>query len=474
MTRCMHAPRARALVAAAALVVLALLTLLILTLAPPARAASLPLVWSAEYKARANDVYKAVATAPGGAVYAAGYAKAGASGNNGLLLLAKYVDAGSSGTREWVRNLQLNGARAEKVAVDARGNVIVAGTSNLSAVSDIVVLKYSSAGVLKWRTSYDGPDHRGDYVTGLALDARGNALVVGASFAEGTGRDYVTLKVRADGSRAWARRYAGPGFYDEARSVAVDSAGSVYVTGNSRARPDVPGSLGAFRAVTIKYSRGGARLWLASTGRRRQAGGAAVMVSPNGRDVVVSGWREVPGECATSNVFFLEYDASSGKAAWMRTIVTGVGDVAGAAAAGMDASGAPIAAGPNQTVGVAVGYLAGVSASGGDAWESSFASPFTNPSYAEFEDVAVSPGGAILAGGYAQAAPWDYEGPQPTVILVRYSPGWPVTAPLDYVGSGDATSQGRCTAVALGEDGKYAVGQKAGAGGHLDAVLVKF
>ena len=205
--------------------------------------------------------------------------------------------------------------------------------------------------MLKWRAFYDGPVHRDDYVKDLALDARGNALVVGASLGKGTGRDYVTLKVRADGSRAWARRYAGPDFYDEARSVAVDAAGSVYVTGNSRGRPDVPGRVGAPRAVTIKYSRGGAQLWLASSGRRRQAGGAAVMVSPDAKGVVVSGWREVPGECWTSNVFFVKYDASNGKVAWMRTIVTDEGANAGAAAAGMDASGAPIAAGSNDTSG---------------------------------------------------------------------------------------------------------------------------
>jgi hypothetical protein len=469
MTRSMRTLPVRALPAATVLVILALLTFLILTLAPPAHAALLPLVWSAEYKASANDVFNAVATAPGGVVYAAGYAKASARGNNGLLLLAKYVDAGSSGTREWVRTLQLNGARAEKVAVDARGDVIVAATSNLSAVSDIVVVKYSSAGVLKWRTSYDGPDHRGDYVTDLALDARGNALVVGASFSKGTGRDYVTLKVRADGSRAWLRRYAGPYFYDEPRGVAVDPAGNVYVTGSSRREHT------GYRAVTIKYSPRGARLWLASSGQRWQASGGDLLVSPDAQGVVVTGWRIVPAECWTANLFFARYVASSGKLAWMRTIGS-ASDNSGPAALGMDASGAPIAAGSNNPSGDIVGYLAGVSASGGDGWQSSFASAFTNPSLAEFADVSVSPAGAVLAGGYTQAAPWDgdFEDPMPTVFLVRYSPGWPITAPLDYVGPGSATSLGRCTAVAVGSGGSYAVGQQAGAGGHLDAVLMKF
>lgn len=461
----------------AAVLILALLTFLILTLAPPAHAASLPLVWSAEYQARANDVYNAVATAPGNVVYAAGHAKSRASGRTGLLLLAKYVDAGSTSTREWVRTLQMNGAGADEVAVDARGNVIVAGTSNLAQVgrSNIVVLKYSPAGALKWRAVYDGAEHRDDYVTDLALDARGNALVVGASYGKGTGRDYVTLKVRANGTRAWARRYAGPDFYDEARSVAVDPAGSVYVTGDSRRRPDVPGRAGPNRAVTIKYSAGGKRLWLAIVGQRRNAGASAIMVSPDARGVVVSGWRDIPAEWVTVNQSFVKYDASSGKVVWMRMISGGAESNLWPAAAAMDASGAPIAAGLSNPPGI-VGYLGGVSSSGGDAWQSSFASAFSDFGWAEFADVAVSPGGAVLAGGYTQAAPWDgdFEDPMPTAFLVRYSPGWPITAPLDYVGPGGATSLGRCTAVAIGAGGSYAVGQQTGAGGHLDAVLVKF
>ena len=476
MTRSMRTLPVRALPAATVLVILALLTLLILTLAPPAHAAPLPLVWSVEYKASTNDAYKAAVTAPGGVVYAAGYARSKANGRTGVMLLAKYVDVGPSATREWVRTLGLNGARADKVAVDARGDVIVAGTANLAnrGHSNVFVLKYSPAGVLKWRASCNAPVHRDDYVTDLALDARGNALIVGASVGKGTGRDYITLKVRANGSRAWARRYAGPDVYDEARGVAVDPAGSVYVTGNSRRRPAVPGRSGPPRTVTIKYSSSGARLWLAVVGQRRPASGSAVMVSPDAQGAIVFGWRYLPGTSEQENLFFVKYAASSGKVVWMRTISNGPDSTEEPAAAGMDASGAPIAAGMSNPSGAIEGYLAGVSSSGGDAWQSSFASAFDDPGWAQFDDVAVGPEGAVLAGGYTQAAAWDFDGPQPTAFLVRYSPGWPITAPLDYVGPGSATGQSRCTAVAIGAGGRYAVGQQAGAAGDLDAVLVKF
>ena len=86
-------------------------------------------------------------------------------------------------------------------------------------------LKVSPTGKVLWRTTYDGPAHRLDYVNDLALDANGNAVVVGASNGRGTGRDYVTMKVRSNGSRAWAKRYAGPDSFDEARGVAVSGSG---------------------------------------------------------------------------------------------------------------------------------------------------------------------------------------------------------------------------------------------------------
>ena len=199
-------PRVRAPLLAMAVLLLALAAG---DLAPAARAASLPVVWSDAYGTGARDGFTAVATGPDGAVYAAGFKGARVSGHNGKLLLAKYVDSGSTMTRAWVRmytRAGITGASASKVAVDPAGDVIVVGTLGVPSLtgkgSDIVVLKYSPAGDLKWKTTYDGPAHRDDYVKGLALDAHGNAVVVGASVGIHTGRDYVTLKVPAGGSRA--------------------------------------------------------------------------------------------------------------------------------------------------------------------------------------------------------------------------------------------------------------------------------
>jgi hypothetical protein len=449
----------------------ALAVLLILLAAPAANALPLPLVWSAEYATSTNDGFNAVATAPDGVVYAAGYARANASGRSGLMLLAKYADAGSSSQRQWVRTLQLNGGAANEVAVDPRGNVIVAATSNLSASgrSGIIVLKYSPAGVLKWSAFYDGPVHRDDYVNDLALDSRGNALIVGASVGEGTGRDYITLKVRADGTRAWARRYAGPEVFDEARGVAVDPHGNVYVTGWSNDKDRTR------RAHTICYSPGGAERWSVRDATRRSWSGAAdVMVSsaPGARGVVITGYQGAHG--GRELLMFAKYSASSGKVIW-KTILPDSAQATEPHAGAIDGAGAPIAAGMSNADGIQ-GHIAGVSAGGGDAWHSVLTSGFTDPGEAEFDALAAGSGGAILAGGWTQAAKpskklWDYI---PSAFAVRYSPGWPIVAPLDYVGPGSATTRSRCNAVAIGTHGMYAVGEQTNASGDLDAVLLKF
>jgi len=462
--------------------------LLSLAVASAANALPLTAVWSDHYGATANDGFDAVATSPAGAVYSAGFTnapgttKAPGSSDGGQLLLVKYVDSGATMSRQWVRTFALRGvtgASASKVAVDSVGNVIVAGTLGVPDLrgkgSDIVVLKYSPAGALLWKTTYDGPGHREDYVNGLALDAHGSALVVGASVGKGRSRDYVTIKVRPNGSRAWVRRYAGPGGFDEARGVAVDAAGNCYVTGWSNGKPTVPKS-GMRRTLTVSYTPAGAQRWIATVGRRHSWSGAAAVMLSNVRGasgVIISGYL---GDWASGNenLMFVKYDPASGKAMWKRILANGATTEPHAAA--IDGSGAPIAAGMSNRPGGIQGYLAGVSANGGNAWHSAFSSKFGNPGGAEFDALAVGSGGSVLAGGWAQSAepPSDLFSVIPRAFVVRYSPAWPVTAPLDYVGPGNSTSQGKCTAVAIGASGMYAVGQESSTAGNLDALLIKF
>ena len=173
----------------------------------------------------------------------------------------------SLGSRQW-RNqyadpTSLEGLSvAQAIAVDSSGNVYISGTYVVANnYYEIVTIKYTPSGSREWVAVYNGPDNRVDsiaYGVALALDAAGNVYVAGTSMITTQKADIVVIKYANNGVQAWVNRYNGPkDSTDTARSIAVDAAGSVYVTGSS------VGVNSGFDLVTIKYSTDGTRQWVA-------------------------------------------------------------------------------------------------------------------------------------------------------------------------------------------------------------------
>ena len=164
---------------------------------------------------------------------------------------------------------------ANALAVDSNGNVYVTGFSDGTGYSyggrhdrDYATVKYSPDGTELWVRRYDGGYHDfysdrigDDYATSVALDSAGNVYVTGYSESrnsEGfnTYYDYATIKYSPDGTELWVRRYGGYDL-DYATALAVDSAGNVYVTGHK-------GYDGYDNAgyATVKYGPDGTQLWV--------------------------------------------------------------------------------------------------------------------------------------------------------------------------------------------------------------------
>ncbi|MCK4427099.1 MAG: hypothetical protein KAW16_01295 [candidate division Zixibacteria bacterium] len=152
----------------------------------------------------------------------------------------------------WVRRYNGPGDyydEAYAIAIDLSGHVYVTGRSYGSETSyDYATIKYYHNGGTAWVRRYNGPEDAADSARAIALDASGNVYVTGPSVGSGTSYDYATIKYDPDGNELWVRRYNGPGNdIDDARAIAVDDSGAVYVTGQS------VGSGTSYDYATIKY-----------------------------------------------------------------------------------------------------------------------------------------------------------------------------------------------------------------------------
>ena len=100
--------------------------------------------------------------------------------------------------------------------------------------------------VEEWVATYDGPGHGGDVAKAIALAPDGSVCVTGMCYGGaypeshadhvGTAHDYTTIKYDRYGNEEWVARYRGPesgDTKDDARAIAVDGHGNVYVTGAS-------------------------------------------------------------------------------------------------------------------------------------------------------------------------------------------------------------------------------------------------
>jgi hypothetical protein len=214
--------------------------------------------WVARYNGPANGIDEAHALALGaaGEVHVTGYSN-GASGYGDFLTL----QYNTAGTRQWTARYNApanNHDEAKDIAVDVSGNVYVAGCSQgVNGNLDYFTIKYNSAGVRQWTARYNGPGNGDDIINALAVDGAGNIFVTGASMGSTGNPDYATIKYNSAGVRQWVRRYnAAANNEDEAKDIAVDAAGNVYVTGNSY------GAKGNHDYFTIEYNGAGVQQWV--------------------------------------------------------------------------------------------------------------------------------------------------------------------------------------------------------------------
>jgi Beta-propeller repeat len=178
-----------------------------------------------------------------------------------LLAAIPCAHAQKGGVPLWTNryNAPMNGKdMAYAIAVGSNGVVYVTGPSvGFSGSNEFATIAYSNGGVPLWTNRYGG--HGDSEARAIAVESGGRVFVTGGAPVNDALRDYVTIGYSPDGAGLWTNSYGGPGVpgtnVDFANLVVVGAGGNVFVSGQSMS------ARGDRDYATIAYSWDGLALW---------------------------------------------------------------------------------------------------------------------------------------------------------------------------------------------------------------------
>lgn len=348
------------------------------------------------------------------------------------------------------------------MTLDGAGNIYVTGSSfgGAGTGADIVTIKYTPAGDSLWVKTYNGPGNSTDIGRSIAVDTAGNVFVTGESRngPSSGSEDFVTIKYLANGDTAWTRRYDGlGGLADFPAGLAIDDSGNVYVTGGSNA-----GASGN-DIVLVKYDTDGVLQWVS-----RFEGTATFGFSDYSYGIAMNpatGDAHIVGHADNLNTFWdlttLKYDRFGTKA-WHKTYAGPLNNVSEKGEAiTIDAAGNVYMTGSsNGTNSMTDIVTIKYSADGTEQWNHRFdRNQLVDDPFA----IAVDGAGNVLVGGESGN---DY-------VLIKYSPSGDSLWARWYNGTANQTDQ--VYAIAVNGDGDiYVTGRSGGAGTSYDIVTIKY
>jgi hypothetical protein len=230
-------------------------------------------VWTRQFGTADNDAAGAVAVDGSGNVYVAGNTQGTFPGQLSSGATDAFLQAfDSAGAALWTTQFGSAGFDiADGVAVDAKGNATVVGRTDgafpgqtVAGGADAFVASFDSAGAVVWTSEFGTTGL--DLARHVGLDASGNAYVVG--FTEGAlagqtsagGRDAFVLAYDPSGKILWTRQF-GTGADDDAEDLTVDAKGNSFVAGITAGTLPLQSSSGGTDAFVRAYDSAGNDLW---------------------------------------------------------------------------------------------------------------------------------------------------------------------------------------------------------------------
>lgn len=255
-------------------------------------------------------------------------------------------------------------------AIDAEGNVYVVGTTKgslggevLQGSSDVYLTKYDSAGQVVWQRMLGAAEAAEG--SSVAVDANGNVVIAGrvkAGFdgsASNTSYNSFVTKFDRFGQEIFARDI-GPLSQDGANAVAIGPDGSIYFGGRTRGAIAAGAtSAGGEDAFITKLSAAGALLYSRQFGTSGNDRITGLAIGDDGNLVALS----MQGSHAVVTKF--DFSSGSAPAIWSRDL----GDLGGGEAGALALDGTKIyAGGATNTGSIGGGTLQGAYQGGSDGF----------------------------------------------------------------------------------------------------------
>jgi len=329
--------------------------------------------WTRQWGTAMGDYAYAIASDAAGNVYVAGNTNGALDGQTsagGYDIFVTKHDA--SGVRQWTRQLGTAGYEsAWGITSDAAGNVYVAGSTagaldgqTSAGGTDLFVTKYDTNGVKQWTRQLGTAGT--EVATAITSDAAGNVYAAGYTDGALDGQtsaspgltDFFVTKYDTNGVKQWTRQLGTAGS-DYAAAITSDTAGNVYVAGQTNGALDGQTSAGGYDLFVTKYDSNGNKQWTRQLGTAG-ADAANAIASDEPGNVYVAGTTGGALDGQTSaggnDLFVTKYDINGVKQ-WTRQLGTAANEIANAITSD--------AAGNVYVTGYTTGSLDGQTSAGG-------------------------------------------------------------------------------------------------------------
>lgn len=421
--------------------------------------------WVARYHGLASDTSEATALAfdsRTGNVYVTGTREHGTFGGRDYTTVAY----NASGNQWWASSYAFLGSNsydlASAIAVDnANGNVYVTGESysGVGSRDDYATVAYDSSGNQLWVARYNGTVNGMNIAHAIAVDSTtGNVYVTGESYGGVTsGIDYATVAYDSRGNQLWAARYHGPGTASaRAFAIAVDCAGNVYVTGSS------DGGASGFDYATVAYDSSGNQLWVARyNGPGNSADNARAIAVDSAGNVYVTGESARGASADYVDYATVAYD-SSGNQLWVARYTGPVSSIHYARAIAVDGMSNVYVTGESTGASTVDYATVAYDSSGNQLWVARYHGPGSGDYYNDAVAIAVDSASNVYVTGKS-----DGGASGPDYGTVAYDANGNLLWAASYNGPGNSLDEARSIAVDSATGDVYVTGRSRGGGSEF-------